>query len=111
MRHILINYRSQALAWNKETNLLKYFFVANGFHDFENNCFGKKTKVLINFARFLFLVYLLSVLIKEKVYATFLGFAECSIEHILRGQVWLYGFDSNFSQVSINFFVVSKCCF
>ena len=38
--------------------------------------------------------YLLNVLFKEKAYTTFLGFEKGSIDNILRGQIWLCGFDS-----------------
>ena len=39
LKHIPKNYTSQALLLDKQTNL--FYFVANGFHEFENNCFQK----------------------------------------------------------------------
>ena len=69
--------------------------------------FEKKQKLLINLAHILFLVYLLPILINEKAYTTVLAFKDGSFEHILRGQKWPFGFDSIFSQVLIEFTLLS----
>ena len=63
-----------------------------------------KTKVLNIFSLFLFLIYLLPIVINEKVYTTFLAFEEGS--NIFWGQLLLYGFHSVISQVLIEFFFV-----
>ena len=71
----------------------------------------EKSKVPLIFALFLFSVLLLPIPINERSQTTFMAFVEGSIEHILRGKIWLYGFDSVFSQVLIDYlFVVSICC-
>ena len=45
-----------------------------------------------------FSVHLLPFLNNERWYSTLLAFENGAIEHILRGKIWLYGFDSVFSQ-------------
>ena len=86
-----------------------FHFVANDFQEFENNCFRKKKfKLILPFSCFLF--YLLPILTNETPLYHKLVFAEGSIEHIFGGQKWLFGCDSVFSQVSIEYFVVTICC-
>ena len=56
-------------------------------------------------------VVLLPILIHESLHTTLLAFNEGSAEQILREKICLYGFDSFFSQVLIEFlFVVSIYC-
>ena len=48
---------------------------------------------------FCFFDGLLSVLINERSHAKFLAFTEGSIEPILRGEIWCYGFDNVLLQI------------
>ena len=77
---------------------------------FQNNCFQKLKKLFFILPFSLFYVYLIPILINERPHTTLLAFEEGSIEYILRGKILLYGFDSIFSQVSIEFLFVSICC-
>ena len=53
----------------------------------------------------LFFVNFFTSLINETSHNTFLTFEKGAAEHILRGKIWLYCFDSVFLQVSIDFLV------
>ena len=54
VRHILKIKGPLTLPLTNRQTYIFILFLANGFHDFENNCTRKKTKVFINFALFLF---------------------------------------------------------
>ena len=93
------NYRSQVLPLDNLMHLFFFWvFVANGFHDRKRFVFENKTKLFKILPFFSFLARLLPVLVHEKAYTTILAFDGGSIEQILRGPIWLYGFDSVFSQ-------------
>ena len=51
-------------------------------------------------------VYLLPSFVNEMAHNTLPVFDEGAIEHILRAKVWLYGFESVFRQVLIDFLFV-----
>ena len=92
-------------------NVLKLFlFVADGFHDIEINCFRKKQVLLILLSFFSFLSSC-HLFFNERLHSLLLAFAEGSLNHIYGEKIWLYGFDSVFSQVLTEFlFVVSIFC-
>ena len=71
------------------------------FMSLEINFFEQK-QVLHNFAYFSFLSNLL-FFINERPHNTLSVFDEGAIEHILEAKVWLYGFQSIFWQVLIDF--------
>ena len=52
----------------KKRTFLKVLFVANGFHDSENNCF-RKIQSTTKFCNFL-LVYLLPIFVNERSHIT-----------------------------------------
>ena len=64
-------------------------------------------KIQLNFARFLIFFYFLNVRLDERSYDTLLALQEGSNEHILRGRIWLYGFDNVFPQVLVEFLFAS----
>ena len=66
--------------------------------------FRKKIKVLLNFAFFFIFVYLLFSIIYERSHNTVSVLAKSVMEHIL--MEWLYGFESFFCQVLIDFLFV-----
>ena len=69
--------------------------------------FRKKIKRITYFWPFFYFVYLLPRLINEKPPTTLSVSGEGAIEHFFGAKIWLYGFDSVFWQVLIDFsFVV-----
>ena len=69
-----------------------------------NTIVFEKCKIIHNFALFsLFLSHLIPIFINERLHTTILASEEGSNEHELREKIWLYGFDSVFSQVLVEF--------
>ena len=79
---------------NKRTFSI-FHFVINGFHVFGNKFFSKENKynIILHFFSFLANCCLFSLSM----------FEEGAIEYILGTKVWLYGFQSIFWQVLIDF--------
>ena len=69
--------------------------------------FEKKLKCYLPLHLFSIFDYLLPSFINEMSHKTLSMVAESAIEHILTAIVWIYGFESVFSQILIDFFV---CC-
>ena len=68
--------------------------------------FPKKSKHFFTFALFSFFVYLLPRLNNERPHTTLLVLEKAAMKHVFRAKIWLYGFDSVFWQVLIEFLFV-----
>ena len=80
-----------------------FHFAINGFHVFGNKFCSKKNKYYIILHVFFFFVELLLIFIYEQPHNTLSVFNEGEFEHILGAKVCLYGFQSIFWQVLIDF--------
>ena len=79
------------------------------FMSLEKNFFEKKLNLYLILQLLKIFVFLLPSFLKERSHKTLSVLAKSANKHILMAIVWLYGFESVFCQVEIDFFLLSIC--